>query len=182
MKGKDVSKIRMAPVEVREAAHGERYRHDESAPRYVEQLVQAALAKKQIAILSPVADKDDETPNTTVMGDIDVLNAKVIVHSYGVGKVYVPSSISEYTDYYEVVRTNSKGQVSKVKLPIVKTRVNPERWDAVAYTDIEFLLINPETGKNVFNYRDTRSRYGKDPYSMAERIVDGFMSKLNKVK
>lgn len=180
-----INQIKISKFDIKDNPRNDRYRTESSAQRYVEQLLQQNLAKKNIELIA----YDNNTPATSsdsnkdVLGHISLLNAEIIVHEYASSQIYVPEETKETTTYEEIVKTDSRGNVTKIKMPVTKINIIPAHWDNIAYVDIEFLLTDPDTNKAVFNYRDSRSRrYETNSYGMASRVIESFANKLSDAK
>ena len=180
-----ISKIKINKFDVKDNPRNDRYRTETSAQRYVEQLLQQNLAKKNIelVLLDNTTTNDSTESDKDILGHTSLLNAEVIVHEYASSQIYVPEETKETTTYEEIVKTDSRGNVTKIKMPVTKINIIPAHWDNIAYVDIEFLLTDPANNKTVFNYRDSRSRrYETSSYGMASRVIESFVNKLSDAK
>lgn len=180
-----ISKLQVTQMEVRNTTRGKYYRTDPSAQRYVEQLLQQVLQKKNIQFISAMGGETNKpaAPFVDPLGRLDTLSAEVIIHEYASSKYYVPEQVTQYTVYEEIIHVDRYGRESKTRIPVVKTKVTPAYWNDVAYADLEILLYNPTNNKNVFNYRDTRDRTSENnPYSMTKRITESFANKVEEAK
>lgn len=178
-----INKIQLYASKVQDDVIMRNFYYDPSAGRTMEQLIQIALSQKGYTLLIPRSESEVIKAETDTSLRPDMLDADINVYKYGHTKVYVPSRVEEYTSYEKITHVDKYGRKSETTIPVVRTRVVPAYDYYTVFVDVEIMLYDPISHKNVFTYRDTRSRGAEsDPTSMARRIAESFVKELEKVK
>ena len=109
------------------------------------------------------------------------VDLEVIVYCLGINKHWQEPYYEDVYENEKVVRKDSSGKEVTWKVPRHRTVYHPGKWIFDAYAEIEFNLIDRDTGKVIYNLRDDRKRDNSDSYDgMLNRICNDFIKDLNK--
>ncbi len=151
-------------------------------------MVSSALGEdlRRLELEDPARYKAEIARFTPLLTDA-VLHVQV--SSFGYDKRFVPERISTYIEQVEVeteVRIkDSRGhwrtEKRKVKKPVERMIVTPAHYDTYGNAGVKFMLIDNKTNETVWMLLDVREANGKDPISMAERIINRAAERLAKI-
>lgn len=163
-----------------------KYIEDSGASSKLEITLRQAASKKGITILTEqdlAYPAPNATPNTASIDDAfkntaPYLNVKCF--SYGHYKTWREPWLETRTEYREERYKDSYGRWQTRTYPETIYVNHPGYYEDTAVADMEFIVTDPQTGRVVLTYRDTRDRVGNDAAGMVGRICDEFAKNLTK--
>ena len=172
---KTVAVTDILPVEYK-ALPDEEFISDPTVDSKITTLLRSALIKKGIGLETPDQEKSGSVPSSAVQ---TTPAFSVKVYRAGYNRYYNEAWLENREVIKEFRFVDRHGDENFAQIPINETVAHPAGYSYVARIDLEFNVINPQTGKIAYTVRDSRERGGEtDIDGMLTRACNDFVGDL----